>query len=108
MTDIQRAAIPHALKGKDILGSAKTGSGKTLAFLIPVHYFISFFFLTFQILERLHETKFSAPDGLGALILSPTRELVLFFVDINRFFFRQCKLSKCFVRLVGVTHSQVV
>jgi ATP-dependent RNA helicase DDX10/DBP4 len=36
MSDIQRAAIPHALCGRDVLGAAKTGSGKTLAFIIPV------------------------------------------------------------------------
>jgi len=36
MTAIQRAAIPHALCGHDVLGAAKTGSGKTLAFLLPV------------------------------------------------------------------------
>lgn len=36
LTAIQRAALPHALYGRDILGAAKTGSGKTLAFLIPV------------------------------------------------------------------------
>ena len=36
MTDIQRASLPHALCGHDILGAAKTGSGKTLAFIIPV------------------------------------------------------------------------
>ena len=36
LTAIQRAALPHALCGRDILGAAKTGSGKTLAFLIPV------------------------------------------------------------------------
>lgn len=36
MTDIQRASLPHALCGRDILGAAKTGSGKTLAFIIPV------------------------------------------------------------------------
>jgi ATP-dependent RNA helicase DDX10/DBP4 len=36
MSDIQRAAIPHALCGRDVLGAAKTGSGKTLAFVIPV------------------------------------------------------------------------
>jgi ATP-dependent RNA helicase DDX10/DBP4 len=37
LTDIQRKALPLALKGKDILGAAKTGSGKTLAFIIPVY-----------------------------------------------------------------------
>jgi ATP-dependent RNA helicase DDX10/DBP4 len=36
MSEIQRAAIPHALCGRDVLGAAKTGSGKTLAFAIPV------------------------------------------------------------------------
>jgi ATP-dependent RNA helicase DDX10/DBP4 len=36
LTAIQRAALPHTLAGKDLLGAAKTGSGKTLAFVIPV------------------------------------------------------------------------
>ena len=63
MTAIQRAAIPHALVGRDVLGSAKTGSGKTLAFLIPV-------------LELLYRKKWSHLDGLGALVITPTRELV--------------------------------
>lgn len=36
LTAIQRAVIPHALAGRDILGAAKTGSGKTIAFLVPV------------------------------------------------------------------------
>jgi ATP-dependent RNA helicase DDX10/DBP4 len=36
LTAVQRAAIPHALAGRDVLGAAKTGSGKTLAFLLPV------------------------------------------------------------------------
>jgi ATP-dependent RNA helicase DDX10/DBP4 len=36
MTAIQRAALPHALCGRDVLGAAKTGSGKTLSFLVPV------------------------------------------------------------------------
>ena len=39
LTAIQRAALPHALAGRDVLGAAKTGSGKTLAFLVPVRSF---------------------------------------------------------------------
>ena len=34
-TAIQQRAIPIALSGKDILGSAQTGTGKTAAFSIP-------------------------------------------------------------------------
>jgi ATP-dependent RNA helicase DDX10/DBP4 len=63
MTDIQTKSIPVSLKGKDILGAARTGSGKTLAFLVPV-------------LEILYRRKWGPSDGLGALIISPTRELV--------------------------------
>ncbi|EED93629.1 predicted protein, partial [Thalassiosira pseudonana CCMP1335] len=64
MTDIQNACIPHALKGRDILGAARTGSGKTLAFLIPL-------------LEKLYRRQYTPPDGPGAIVLSPTRELAV-------------------------------
>ncbi len=64
LTAIQRAAIPHALCGRDVLGAAKTGSGKTLAFLVPV-------------VERLFRLRWSPLDGLGAIIISPTRELAM-------------------------------
>lgn len=56
-TPIQKEAIPVALKGKDILGSAQTGSGKTGAFLIPL-------------ITRL----INHPDS-HALVMTPTREL---------------------------------
>ena len=36
LTPIQERAIPPALDGKDVIGTAQTGTGKTLAFLIPV------------------------------------------------------------------------
>ncbi|ESQ42965.1 hypothetical protein EUTSA_v10012775mg [Eutrema salsugineum] len=62
MTDVQRAALPHALCGRDILGAARTGSGKTLAFVIPI-------------LEKLHRERWSPEDGVGCIIISPTREL---------------------------------
>jgi superfamily II DNA/RNA helicase len=58
-TPIQAEAIPVALAGKDILGSAQTGTGKTGAFGIPL-------------VARL----LSQPTG-GALVLTPTRELAV-------------------------------
>eukprot|EP00577_Skeletonema_sp_RCC1716_P005619 CAMPEP_0113413344 /NCGR_PEP_ID=MMETSP0013_2-20120614/23375_1 /TAXON_ID=2843 ORGANISM="Skeletonema costatum, Strain 1716" /NCGR_SAMPLE_ID=MMETSP0013_2 /ASSEMBLY_ACC=CAM_ASM_000158 /LENGTH=794 /DNA_ID=CAMNT_0000300011 /DNA_START=99 /DNA_END=2483 /DNA_ORIENTATION=+ /assembly_acc=CAM_ASM_000158 len=64
MTDIQNACIPHALRGRDILGAARTGSGKTLAFLVPL-------------LEKLYRRQYTPSDGPGAIILSPTRELAV-------------------------------
>ena len=56
-TPIQAQAIPIALSGKDIIGSAQTGTGKTAAFALPI----------LQHLEK--------PGKLRALILEPTREL---------------------------------
>ncbi|KAJ2793558.1 ATP-dependent RNA helicase dbp4, partial [Coemansia helicoidea] len=64
MTEIQHKALPYALAKRDVLGAAKTGSGKTLAFLIPV-------------LEVLHRSRWTSFDGLGALVISPTRELAI-------------------------------
>ncbi|KAL1435959.1 hypothetical protein MTO96_010721 [Rhipicephalus appendiculatus] len=61
-TEIQQEAIGLALRGHDILGAAKTGSGKTLAFLIPV-------------LEKLYCEMWARTYGIGALIITPTREL---------------------------------
>lgn len=71
LTDIQKQAVPHALKGSDVLGAAKTGSGKTLAFLVPV-------------LENLYRRSWTELDGLGALILSPTRELAIQIFEVLR------------------------
>ncbi|KZP30818.1 ATP-dependent RNA helicase dbp-4, partial [Athelia psychrophila] len=71
MTDIQAKSLPETLKGKDILGAARTGSGKTLAFLIPV-------------LEILYRRKWGPSDGLGALIISPTRELAVQIFEVLR------------------------
>ena len=35
-TAIQAGAIPPALEGRDVLGSARTGTGKTCAFATPI------------------------------------------------------------------------
>lgn len=61
-TDIQQQSLGYVLCGNDVLGAAKTGSGKTLAFIIPM-------------LECLYKNQWTDWDGLGALIITPTREL---------------------------------
>ncbi len=58
-TPIQIKAIPVALAGRDVLGSAQTGTGKTAAFAIPL-------------LARL----MANPQG-SALVMTPTRELAV-------------------------------
>ncbi len=60
-TPIQQAAIPPALKGKDVLGCAQTGTGKSAAFCIPA-------------LQMADATAGDQPE-LTTLILTPTREL---------------------------------
>ncbi|VFS48264.1 ATP-dependent RNA helicase SrmB [Budvicia aquatica] len=63
-TAIQAAAIPAAMDGRDVLGSAPTGTGKTAAFLLPA-------------LQHLldYPRKKSGPPRI--LILTPTRELAM-------------------------------
>lgn len=57
---IQEHMVPPALEGRDCLGNAPTGTGKTAAFLIPI-------------IEKLDDNDRS----VQALILAPTRELVV-------------------------------
>jgi ATP-dependent RNA helicase RhlE len=63
-TPIQAEAIPLALAGRDLIGSAQTGTGKTAAFLLPI----------LQRLAARHAERQAAP-ALRALVLVPTREL---------------------------------
>src|SRR4051794_9173647 len=60
-TPIQEAFIPQALQGQDVLGQAQTGTGKTAAFLLP-------FFNSWR------DNNLPGPQ---ALVLAPTRELVV-------------------------------
>ena len=58
-TPIQLQSIPPIMQGRDLIGLAQTGTGKTAAFVLPI-------------LQRL----LPGPRGrIGALIISPTREL---------------------------------
>ncbi|MBN1996842.1 DEAD/DEAH box helicase [candidate division KSB1 bacterium] len=58
-TPIQVKAIPIALEGYDLIGTAQTGTGKTAAFVLPV-------------LQKLLRGERKIPR---ALIITPTREL---------------------------------
>ncbi|GJQ13880.1 hypothetical protein GpartN1_g5671.t1 [Galdieria partita] len=64
MTEVQARCLPHALGGRDVLGAARTGSGKTLAFLIPI-------------IELLSKVKWPNKMGTAAVVIAPTRELVI-------------------------------
>ncbi len=60
-TPIQAAFIPEALTGRDVIGQAQTGTGKTAAFLLPF----------------LNHWRDDNRPGPQALVLAPTRELVV-------------------------------
>lgn len=60
-TEIQSKVIPIALAGHDLFGIAQTGTGKTLAFVAPL----------------IMKVKYAQGNDPRALILAPTRELVL-------------------------------
>src|SRR3954452_9665764 len=65
-TPIQLAAIPEVLAGRDVIGIAQTGTGKTAAFVLPI-------------LTQLERAANDGRQGRGirALIVAPTRELVV-------------------------------
>ncbi len=63
-TPIQVQAIPHIMKGADLMGLAQTGTGKTAAFGLP---------LLHRLLDIGHPP---GPKHVRALILAPTRELI--------------------------------
>ena len=60
-TPIQKEAIPVVLRRKDLIGIAQTGTGKTAAFTLPILSMLA-----------------AAPSGgIRALVVAPTRELVV-------------------------------
>lgn len=56
-TPIQDEAMPHIIKGRDVVGIANTGTGKTAAFLLPL-------------IQKILINR-----GQKVLIIAPTREL---------------------------------
>ncbi|KAG7202034.1 hypothetical protein KM043_004718 [Ampulex compressa] len=76
MTTVQQKAIPQVLSGKDVLIRSQTGSGKTLSYALPI----------VELLQKIRP-KLSRNSGLRALVVVPTRELVL-------------QTYECFLKLV--------
>jgi ATP-dependent RNA helicase RhlE len=60
-TEIQTKCIPLLMGGQQVIGIAQTGTGKTAAYLLPV----------------LYKLRYSQGDEPRALILVPTKELVV-------------------------------
>ncbi|KFF26916.1 DEAD/DEAH box helicase [Chryseobacterium vrystaatense] len=79
-TEIQYAAVPPILAGRDFIGYAQTGTGKTAAFAMPI----------LQLLKR------NTPDHkeIRTLILTPTRELVLQLEESFKVYSKYLPLSQ--------------
>ncbi len=75
-TEIQLKTIPVAMAGKDLMASAQTGSGKTAAYALPI-------------IECLQDPEVKP----RALILAPTRELVLQVEEQVQIFGKYCELK---------------
>eukprot|EP01053_Blabericola_migrator_P000428 Blabericola_migrator_1__427@NODE_1102_length_5429_cov_104_416076_g755_i0_p1_GENE_NODE_1102_length_5429_cov_104_416076_g755_i0NODE_1102_length_5429_cov_104_416076_g755_i0_p1_ORF_typecomplete_len524_score118_61DEAD/PF00270_29/9_4e50DEAD/PF00270_29/13Helicase_C/PF00271_31/3_6e03Helicase_C/PF00271_31/1_4e03Helicase_C/PF00271_31/4_9e28ERCC3_RAD25_C/PF16203_5/1_6e12ResIII/PF04851_15/6_2e11SNF2_N/PF00176_23/0_00012SecA_DEAD/PF07517_14/0_00031AAA_19/PF13245_6/0_00065Flavi_DEAD/PF07652_14/0_0011UTP25/PF0 len=58
-TEVQKAVIPIAMTGRDIIALAETGSGKTGAFVLPI----------------LHKMLTQGAHPMYALVMAPSREL---------------------------------
>ena len=67
-TEIQLKAIPRILNGHDVMGIAQTGTGKTAAFVLPI----------------LMKIKYAQGDDVRALILAPTKELVMQIAEVTQ------------------------
>ena len=64
-TEIQSKVIPLAMGSGDLIAKAPTGTGKTLAFLLPI-------------ISKIDKNS----KDVQALILCPTRELVIQICDV--------------------------
>ncbi len=67
-TEIQEKCIPLILGGQQVIGVAQTGTGKTAAYMLPL----------------LMKVKYAQGNEPRALVLVPTKELVLQVVNVAR------------------------
>lgn len=75
-TPIQQKAIPVAMQGGDLIGTAQTGTGKTAAFVLPI----------------LNKLVHGPHKKIRALIVTPTRELADQINDTVRSFAKDAGL----------------
>jgi len=87
-TPIQSKAIPVAIDGRDLIGIAQTGTGKTAAFVLPI-------------LQRLIAQPASRRMS-RALIVAPTRELVIQIEEATRKYSRHLRNVRTVVVVGGV------
>jgi ATP-dependent RNA helicase RhlE len=72
-TEVQLAAIPAILQGRDVLASAQTGSGKTAAYALPI-------------LQQLVDLEPAQAGKPRCLVIVPTRELAVQVEEMTRKF----------------------
>ncbi|XP_011203881.2 probable ATP-dependent RNA helicase DDX55 homolog [Bactrocera dorsalis] len=82
-TPVQSASIPLLLQRKDVSVEAVTGSGKTLAFLVPM----------LEMLQNRHTDTPWTSKEIGALIISPTRELAFQISEVLEKFLQKKELN---------------
>jgi ATP-dependent RNA helicase RhlB len=80
LTPVQEESIPLALEGKDVAAQAQTGTGKTAAFLI-------------SLFTRLLKSGKATSNNPRALIMAPTRELVVQIVEDARGLGAHCPIK---------------
>jgi ATP-dependent RNA helicase RhlB len=99
-TPIQAETIPLAMNNRDLIACAKTGSGKTLAYLLPIMQYVH---------SRQEAQGADAPadenPGPVAIVLAPTRELVVQIADEADFFAEAAGLKLTTI-FGGVDHDK--
>ncbi|MDR1722644.1 MAG: DEAD/DEAH box helicase [Tannerella sp.] len=63
MTPVQEMSIPPIMEGRDVISCAQTGTGKTAAYVLPV-------------INELCKGGYP-DDAINAIVMAPTRELVM-------------------------------
>ena len=80
---IQAQALPHSLSGHDVVGKAQTGTGKTAAFLIAM--------IDDFLRNPIEEKRYVGEPR--ALIIAPTRELVMQIAQDAELLTKHCGLN---------------